>query len=292
MPTLIRYPAFRDFSKWRVQTNDAIAAAFVATQIGATEAARMVAGGVGEELLSDAFPTVADARTMSVKLSKAVDQFAESESFLAAMAIPFAVSVYNDLLVDAARLLQIDGQLLDIGNPEARMLGPLRGDLRRAGLTPESDAESLVDFVQALRNKIIHSGGVATAGLAQTWQKVALHAQARWIRTAGAPILVPGKRVQLAYPEVRATLAALYRSVIEVNGALATSVSRATWLRVAVDDVLSQVSVERSTVRAAMNRRARKFLALHYRPIGLTDDEIDRELARRPVWRADGLYRP
>jgi hypothetical protein len=288
MPTLIRYPAFRTFETWRVEANNASEALLVSTRIAESDLARRVSLDGPSQPFRATYPSLVEPHAMSVPLSEALLRVQGSEAFLAGMAIPFVVAVYGEMLVDAARLLSGDGRWPFPEDPADLMLGPLRARLRSAGLTPPTDTESLIDFVQRLRNKIVH-GGRVDRNLVDGWTRATPHAKAAWTRIAGQPRLVLGDRVQLTYRDVKATLAAAYRSVVEVNHGLGPILSRQAWSRIAVDDWLSQLSPVRSLYRDAALRKLGSYVRANYRPVGLSIRELGDEFLARPVWRADGL---
>jgi hypothetical protein len=290
VPPIIYYPEFRAFQAFRTRANNATSAIQVSTQIGALDVqARIERDGDGA-LVTTTYPSIPEAREMNVPLSAATGRIEESSSFLASMAIPLVVAVYNEMLINAFDLLHQDGHVA--GDPRAMMLGQLRKKLRTAGLTPPSDAESMIDFVQRLRNRIIHLAGVADQSLLDAWTSATAPAKARWTRIAGHPQLLVDKAVVLHYADVKAAYSAVNRSVVEVNQALARKVSRATWARVAVADWVSVADFSQGFSRQDALRKARKYAASRYGPVGLTAAELDAELRATGTWRLDGTLAP
>lgn len=281
MPAIVRYAAFRTFDSWRIEANNAIAALVVSAQIAEADLTRRIGLGEGGRFLPVTYP-VPEARSLNRSLSDALEVVEGSEFFLAAMAIPFVVAIYGEMLVDAANLLDQDNQWPHAGRPEDLMLGPLRHRLRTAGLTPASDAESLIDFVQRLRNKIIHAGGRVDQGLIDGWMAVTPAARSRWTRMAGSPQLTIGERAPLSIRDIKATLGAVNHSVVEVNGALRRTLSRRSWARVAVDDWRSNRSAANSLNDLATLRKLSGYSRMYYGALGLSEGELATEVRADP----------
>jgi hypothetical protein len=273
----LRHPAYRDFERWRIETNDAGVAVLLGLRLG-----RAHLLGLPPALRRERLPElvdIEDAWRLNLPGDEVIERMHDSEAVYAAMAIPFHVAVFNEFLVTALEMLQGDGKALDAGRPDTLMLGQLRAALSNAGVDMPRDQDKIMDFAQKLRNSIVHDGAVARVGIVKVWRELSQQQRAIWIEDAGRPPqIVSGERIPLGPGEVRATLAVTTHLGRRVNNELERLISRATWARIAVDDWRSEFPDKWSD----WERRTRNVLgwARHeYGSLGLTEAEVETALA-------------
>lgn len=282
MPGVIHYPEYREFEHWRVEANDHAMAALLGLRI-AVEQIKSLESGVELRRLPEIFPGVPEIERLNVDPATAAQTFLDAERSLAYMAIPFQLAVYNAYLAKTLSLLQSVGVAQPTRSPSEMSFASLRAaftqDLKT---TTSADHEALLDWVQSLRNRIIHHGGIASARLMQSWKDLRPTAKAIWTRAAGSPPrLTAGQRADVGAGEIRATLAVTGRLAKDLNRDLARLVPRAVWARIAVDDFQRSHPGRWRPREPAFARTLMGHANARYRRLGFTSDELAGELGRR-----------
>ncbi|WP_445150497.1 hypothetical protein [Baekduia sp. Peel2402] len=217
---------------------------------------------------------VADAVRLNLPGNDVIQKLRDAESVHAAMAIPFHVAVFNEYLVMALELLQRDGQAETRKEPSRLMLGQLREALEGADITASSDYEAVMNFVQKLRNSIVHDGAIVRQGITMKWGELSDAQRAIWTDAAGrTPVMELGKRFPLGPEEVRATLAVTTFLVRELNEELGRRISRPTWAAIAVEDWRTEAPDKWSDWERRP-RNAHGWARHYYASLSLTEEEI------------------
>jgi hypothetical protein len=123
----LRHPAWRQFEAWSIQADDATEAALLGLGLG-----RAHLSALPPILRRSALPDlvdVHDAIRLNLPGDEVIGKLKEAERFVAAMAIPFAVAVLNDLLAVALEMFQSAGAAVAIGDPFELVLQRLRDAL-------------------------------------------------------------------------------------------------------------------------------------------------------------------
>jgi len=274
MVRLVQYPAYREFNQWRIDANDYGQALAIGVRIACSHITR-ARDADPKQTLPEAFPDIAGVQRLRVKLSTASEIMLESERFLAYMAIPFYVAVYDELLLQTLRLL-IDEHVVPYRDTSKVGLTDLRSTFRdEVGVQMPEPYTALFDWLQYLRNRIIYRGARVSSSLVSDWKHLDATAKAIWIRAAKrSPVLDPGKRADLRDGEVRATLAVTYRLAVSMNEELARLVQPNVWLRVAARDF---VETYPRITELSRDRLVPKLLAharIYYRPLDLPERDL------------------
>jgi hypothetical protein len=272
----LQHPAYREFERWRVETNDAGVAILVGLRLGRAHLSELP-----PEVRREPLPElvdIEDARRLNLPGDEVIERMRGAERVYAAMAIPFHVAVFNEFLVIALELLQADGIGLEAGRPHGLMLGDLRRALHDAGMSLPAQHEKVMDFAQKIRNSIVHDGAVARSGVINIWQGLTAREHAIWSEDAGrSPALVLGERIQLGPGEVRATLAVTTTLGRSVNHELERLISRRTWARVAVEDWRAELP-EKWSDWERRTRNAHRWARHQYGSLELSETEIESAL--------------
>lgn len=273
----LQHPAYREFERWRIETNDAGVAVLLGLRLGAAHL-KSLPPVLRRERLPE-LVDIEDAQRLNLSGDDVIERMADAEGVYAAMAIPFHVAVFNEFLVTALQMLQADGQALDVGDPQKLMLGPLRGALAAMGMRMPSDQDKIMSFAQKLRNSIVHDGAVARKGIIRIWSELSAEQQEIWIADAGrTPGLVNGERIALGPGEVRATLAVTTHLAKSVNDELQRLIARSTWARIAVEDWIARFP-EKWADWERRSRNAHAYARHDYGALALTLPEIENALA-------------
>jgi hypothetical protein len=275
----LRHPAYREFERWRVETNDAGVAVLLGLRLGAAHL-KSLPPMLRRERLPE-LVDIDDAGRLNLSGDDVIERMRDAEGIYAAMAIPFHVAVFNEFLVTALEMLQADGQGLDVGDPQRLMLGPLRAALGTAGMAMPEDQDRIMTFAQKLRNSIVHDGAVARAGIVAVWAGLSDGQRAIWTEDAGrTPSLVIGERIFLGPGEIRATLAVTTHLGRSTNDELERLISRESWARIAVEDWIA-TSPEKWPDWERRARNVHSYARYEYGTLALTVSEIEAVLAAR-----------
>jgi hypothetical protein len=221
---------------------------------------------------------IEDPQRLNLSGDDVIEKLQEAESFWAAMAIPFAVAVLNEYLVEVLSMFQAVGVAEAAGAPDELMLGAVREALESSkkgcGLEPDTKAAKTLDFVQRLRNDIIHSGGYISEKQVERWNDMdAVHHEA-WEKAAGrAPKLVVGHRADLGAGEVRACLSATHGYAKSINGQAGKKLPKSVWGEIAAKDWQASYPHLWADV-ANRPRRAVRYATARYADIGLTEVDL------------------
>jgi hypothetical protein len=182
-PALVRHRGFRDFEELSVAANDAALGLLVGARLaGKTLRERLpdeAQRRLGELYSSD---QLEDVERFDFRVGAAVRKLEASERELALMAVPFAVSLYNEYLVIAVELLELHGTARPPRAAEQMMLETLMQHLAaKCGVAPAGPQAELLDLVVKARNRVIHWGARPGQGLIDDWARVS---PARWLRSA------------------------------------------------------------------------------------------------------------
>ena len=120
--TRVRHRGWRNFWRVRTEANGALNALIIALRLS-SHVVTQLPSGVADRALRELYAEeIPDVRHLGTKVKNAPAQMAASEVVLAAMAIPVAVTVYNDYVVEAVTLLHFNGTT-SLTDPGSRMLG-------------------------------------------------------------------------------------------------------------------------------------------------------------------------
>jgi len=278
---IVRFPAYRRYSKARVEVNDSMMALLIGARLG--EHALNTSPADSDALLPSLFGQIPGIDRVNRTAADAARLLAEGELHLAYMAIPYALSVHASFLVSAARLVRQAG--LDEGeafrHARCQHLENLALDsaheyiAERCGWNLNADLLAIFHLSRRLRNRIVHFGGEAGPRLSGDYRAMSEDARETWEYLAKRSLLdvIQDGRLQLGEPELVAVLATSRHLAHDVNDMLAHRLPRDFWARVAVNDY-RQSHPQHFGERARRLRRVRGYVDRFYKVIQLTDEEL------------------
>lgn len=278
------HPAFRKFRRTVADGHDALNGLIVTSRLTLHHLARRPKRD-REKFLTDLYPNVPEVPRLNVRFDRALKAIGESERYLAYMAIPFAVTAYNELLVDVANLLIRDGHPAPERLPGELMLGQVRKYVGDRGVAPPSHPQEMFDLTYFLRNRIIHYAAVEGSTGATEWNRLTPAQKVLWKRVAGRALAVgqPDRTLDLGIGEARAAFAMTRRVGDALNEALTPVIGRKTWALVAVEDFRDSHSdyTNRGDI-AGVVAAVHKYASQLYAPVGLTRKELEAAVRRVP----------
>ena len=269
---LVYYPGYREFQLSRIGASDAMMALLVSSRLARHTLT------LNEEAtlrLPQIFPRVPEIRRLDRTVADTQALIDAAERHLAYMAIPYALSVYGALVVDALLLLNRESKYSG-KDPEKLTGGELHNSLKGAtGQDLPSIESELYMYTNETRNRIIHHAATGSTALLRRFIQLTPPARRTWEKMSRRPLAPPGHGMplELESPELIAVLALTNRLAQAVNRTLQTTLSRPTWALVAVEDF-------RDTHRRKWNdpgrreRSLRGYIRQLYGPLSLNEAEI------------------
>jgi hypothetical protein len=277
---------FRRFRRAVTDGNDALIGLVVASRLALHHFGRRPRRD-RDKWLPDLYPSVDEVSRLNLQLDRAKAAIGDSECYLAYMAIPFAVTAYNELLVEVAELLVEDGHAATPRPPGEMMLGQLRTYIAGCGVALPAHPEEMFNLTYFLRNRIIHYAAVEGPAGVTAWNKLTPMQKALWKRVAGRglPVGYPDQRLDLRAGEARAAFATVRRIGEAMNEALVPLLSRACWALLAARDFRDSHPdyTNRGDIGGTLSA-VHKYASQLYGPVGLTRRELETAIRQVP-WR-------
>jgi hypothetical protein len=143
--------------------------------------------------LSEIFPKVEHIKRFDQRASKAQHELRQAEPHLAAIAVPYALSLHEAFVISCAEMLRRFGTAVS---------GPLNAKamhqtvFRAVGVSPPQASMEAFQLLRVMRNSHIHLGGDPSTEFPDALSSLSSNAVKRWITVTGrAPgdILVDGR---------------------------------------------------------------------------------------------------
>ncbi|WP_430754107.1 hypothetical protein [Micrococcus luteus] len=278
--TIVRYDQFRDHIHQRVQTNDTMMGLLAGSKL-ASQTLRLTEGS--KILLSDIFPNVDHVRRFNLTTDKAREVLDDAENLLGILAVPQVLALQEDLIAGMLRLLKIhvpnSGTLPEGDLKAARVHETLQ---TKTGGQFTQETLYLFHLVRLARNAHIHNGGKAGTTIVNGVESASSATLATWkkITRSEFPHYSKGDPVQMGLSELIGILAVSKRLADEANHMLQTALPKTAWADIAVADWLRHA---RPGDKNQRNRQLLGLVRLNYKPIGLTQKDLDEAKMRAHV---------
>jgi hypothetical protein len=277
----VRHRGWRDFEAVRRQATNAIAGLGFGLDLVRREAAARVAAGTDQTLGEALGAEVPSALEFSFRPRDTAVELQRAERALADMAVPFAVAVYNEYLVDVVRLFD---EFARTPGPNSTQLGDLHAHIATThGVAISGRQRELFDLLAHLRNRIIHAGGRAGQHLVDLAKALSPGAQDAWTRVAGRPFPtpVPGKPLELDRGDAKAALATADHYASEMNRAMQAAFSQPFWADLVVDDYRTRHPLAWRHPLKRLDSIC-GYAAREYGVLGLSRQDVSDALTRTP----------
>jgi hypothetical protein len=290
MAQVVRHRQFRDIEQLVNSANDAALGLLVGDRIARADLAALPAADRKKQL-SELYSSseVEDIGRFDFLVSPAERKLLAAERELCVMAVPFAISLYNEYLVSAAGLLELGHIARSRRDPQELMLGKLEAHLRDHGVSVAGDWLGLLRVVQTVRNRIIHAGGIPGEAAVSKWERLPPKAQALWTKVTGRPMPLgaPTERLEWGGPEIRGVFLVVRQALRQINESLQSVLPREFW----ADLVIHELRVESPQARGSRSGAffLRRAIAAGYGSLGFTSQELRDAVERAPHtgWRPD-----
>lgn len=292
----VPFPHFRQYEKVREEANNAIMALLAGSSI-ALHTLTLTAGS--QQLLPQIFPQVPYIRHFNLKTEVAASILKESGHHLAAVTLPYALAVHEDLIMTIIKELCVQrfGYLLNVqggGQLKAfNMHETLYRTLGQPVPTPKATSLQLFHMIREVRNCQVHANGMVSPDLENKVKSLSTQAEQDWIELTGrTPTdLISASPIQFVINDIKAFWAIAKRVAYLMNDLLAASLTAEQWSEILVEDYSSDTSKPRFTDEWMFG--CWRFATQFYGRTPVTESSIFDAAVNANLWkRTMPTYRP
>ncbi len=276
--TTVKYLDFRRYEERRIKVNDSMMALLAGSQL-ASHTLQLTAGS--PHLLGELFPNVPHIKRFNLRSEVAREILSGAESYLGAMAVPYALGLHEDFILGCTGFLVEMGRISRADASALRSSDMHETFAAAGGVTFGTELLQIFHLLRRMRNCQIHSGGRADRSLLNYISQLGQQSLVLWQRLTHEtiPALTLNDEITFTQKELGATLAVTKRLAEEANESLASVYPREKW----ADRLIAEWASERSEETANRElflRRVRSYSRMYYRALNLTDAEIGGALER------------
>lgn len=277
----VRFAQYRAYSEGRVTANNSMIALLAGSRLAA-HTLQLHAGSPHQ--LPGLYPGVLDIDRFNLLPDAARELLEKADAELAAVAIPYALAVYEAFVKDAIEMVR------DSGFPVPSGWRPLQAGAMHdtfftaVGVAPPTDEIQLFHLLRTMRNSQIHHAGQANNELIKVLIELSFDQQALWEELAMDKVesLVIDGRVAFTIGHLVASFAVTKTLARKINATLAAVLTRDAWADVATADYASGSNEPRNSIR--WRRKLEGFARFHYQPLALQPQELEAAARRAGVW--------
>lgn len=277
----IKFARYRRYESARVDANNSMMALLAGSRLAAHS---LQLHEDSPHQLPGLFPKVRDIDRFNLLPGRASELLNSADSHLAAVAIPYALAVYEDFVLDAADLLEADGKKVDRSRG-SMSAGKMHTTFFAAAGTPVPvNTIALFHVLRCMRNAQIHRGGVVSSELIQQVQSLDVAQRHRWEKLIMAPIgkLIEGEPIDFTIGHLVASFAVTKEAARVINEVLAASLSRPFWSDLVAKDFEADSKHQRNS--SGWRRGLIGFASHNYKPLSLKESELQEAARRVGAW--------
>jgi hypothetical protein len=276
---VVKFGAYRRYERDRIDASNAMMALLAGAQL----AGHLLKLNEGSpRLLPEVYPNVAHIGRFNLTAGAAGGILASADAHLGAMSVPYLLAIHEDYMTTCLQLLARAGR---ISSAQARVRAAGQHTTMESCCGTQFDpiALSQLHALRLMRNARIHEGARASRALIQlvsTWDAAT---EAAWTRLAGRSPrhLSEGDPLEFAHGEMLVGLAVTKNIDRQANMALQTSMPRALWADLVIEDMLE--STPNALSRSDRERKARGIARHYYAALALSEAEIRQAISRIPA---------
>jgi hypothetical protein len=230
---------------------------------------------------------VRDIDRFNLLPGRATELLMGADAHLAAVAIPYALAVYEAFVIDAVALLEADGKSVDRSRGSMNASRMHQTFFRAADAPAATDTIALFHVLRCMRNAQIHHAGVVTTELISVMNELTDEQKRRWEKLIMSPLgeIRVGDQIGFTLGHLVASFAVTKEAARVLNEVLAGSLSRDFWADLAVEDYCENAKHPRNS--SGWRRGLIGSAAFHYRPLELREEELEEAARRGGVWTLD-----
>lgn len=278
----INFARYREYVEARVEANNAMIALLAGSRLAA-HSLQLHEGSPHQ--LPGLFPAVRDIDRFNLLPNRAAKLLVDADTHLAAVAIPYALAVYEAFVKDAISMLDHEGYSVtqDRGALNAGRMHQTFYDAANA--SAPSDSVALFHVLRCARNAQIHHAGAVTTEVLEALTSLTEKQRERWEQLTmceTGSLLVNG-HLRFTVGHLIAAFAVTKELARRINGTLGKKLSRETWARYAVEDFSSNAEHPRNSRQ--WKRGLIGFARFNYLGgLELTDEELRDAAFSTGVW--------
>lgn len=284
----VAFRRYREYVDARVAANNSMIALLAGSRL-ASHSLQLHAGS--PHYLSGLFPQVRDIDRFNLSPDMATVLLDAADAHLSAVAIPYAMAVYEAFVIDAIAILKTDGRTVDESRG-SMSAGRMHATFyAAAGMEQPVEATRLFHLLRCMRNAQIHRGGILTDEVRSAISDLDADQRDRWERLTMVPFAEQFTRDRLDFNigHLVASFAITKDAARRINEALRACVSRSTWADMAVLDYDAESGHPRNSVN--WKRGLMGFARFHYRAhLGLTSYELEDAARRVNYWTSSEAW--
>lgn len=278
----IKFARYRAYVEARVNANNAMMALLAGSRLAA-HSLQLYRGSPYE--LPGLFPAVEDIDRFNLLPDRASKVLIDADAHLAAVAIPYALSVYEAFVIDAI------GMLRDEGYSVSRAWGALNaGQMHQtffdaAGAPEPTDVIQLFHVLRCVRNAQIHHAGKVTQEVTKVLTSLTESQCKRWEQLTMGPMssLIDNDTLHFTIGHLVASFAVTKEAARRINTVLGQKLSRETWASLAVEDFADSTDDPRNSRQ--WKRGLLGFARFYYLGgLNLTTEELEQAARQSDMW--------
>lgn len=231
----INFARYRAYVDGRVEANNAMIALLAGSRLAAHNL-QLHSGSPHQ--LPGLFPAVKDIDRFNLLPDRASELLLDADAHLAAVAIPYALAVYEAFVKDAIAMLE------DAEYPVSQARGALNAGRMHTtfydavGVAEPSDVIPLFHVLRCLRNAQIHHAGQLTTEVTETLDALTDAQRERWEQLTMGPLesVIEDGKLRFTIGHLIAAFAVTKEAARRINEVLGQKLSRETWAKIAVAD--------------------------------------------------------
>jgi hypothetical protein len=274
-------PAYRNYIAARQDANNAMMALLAGSRLAA-HTLQLTQGS--QRLLPEIFPAVDHIRRFNLQTDRARQLLVDADSHLGAVAVPYALAVHEDFMLQVLNLIKQHGIQLRNDRKAAKAWNMHEIFSRSTGHVFSKQLLSQFHLLRLMRNSQIHTGGQPSPELIKKARSLSAAENTAWERLTGrsATTMVDAAKLTFTSGDIFSAFAVTKRLGRDVNAALQTALAVATWCQIVVEDyaaVASHLPNSDQWLRG-LEGYARQF----YSPLGLSAPDLEGAARAMGVW--------
>lgn len=284
MKGLVNFAEFKQVNDARVVTNNAMIALLAGSRL-ASHTLQLTSGS--DQLLPTIFPSVANIDRFNLVTERAKALLDDADSHVAAVSVPYALSVHEDFVMVVIDMLRARGSLAEV--PGKRKLGPATMHetvFKATGYVAPADSLEVFHILREMRNSQIHEGGRANVRLVRSIAHASVEASALWTKITGQSVsdVVSNGRVEFVLEHMFLVFAIAKALAREINFALQAHWTSDEWAMLLVRDYSAITTNTRNS--SSWRRSLIGYARLEYGALSLAEASIEAAARERGEWTA------
>lgn len=280
----INFGRYREYVAARVDANNAMIALLAGSRLAAHS---LQLHADSPHQLPGLFPAVKDIDRFNLLPDHASELLLEADAHLSAVAIPYALAVYEAFVKDAVAILKNEGYTV-AGDRNALSAGRMHQTLFDAAGEPQpEDVIPLFHVLRCLRNAQIHHAGTVTSEVTGTLSAMSEQQRGRWesLTMGSVESMIVGGKLHFSLGHLVAAFAVTKEAARRINALLGQKISRRSWAIIAVSDFAEDAAHPRNSRQ--WKRGLEGFSRFHYLGgLSLSSQELEHAARESGLWTA------